>query len=173
MNETNLRAVEDRLIRTDWSDLYFGDLNTAYCRFMTVLMSVINSLMPIKTKSVRNKDIRREPWYRAGLQNSRRRLDKLHHEAIKKGKTSSAYSNYITFRYVYNSLIRAARKKHYDDLFNEVRNDSKQTWAIINQINASRKTDKQPIKRLVANGRVISDMHEITNCLAEYFASDG
>ena len=173
INETNLHALENSLLATDWSFLSSCDLDTAYCQFMSVLTTLIDSSMPVKTKCIRNKDMRREPWFTAALQNSRRRLNKLHREAIRKGKDSSVHSKYTSYRNTYNSLIRAARKNHYDNLFDENRNDPKQTWAIINQINASDRKVSRPIKRLIVDGHEILESGEIVSCLAHYFANVG
>ena len=49
---------------------------------------------------------------------------------------------YKNFRNVVNNQIRMAKKKYYKKIFNENKNNLKQTWSVINKV-LSKKEKKQ------------------------------
>ena len=173
MTSDNLRALEDELLTHDWEFLSMGDVSTAYETFMDVLMRCINRIMPLQTKSLRADKVRREPWFTRGIQKSRSKLDKLYADYLQKGRGTYAHDKYVRYRNVYNAVKRAAREKHYNDLFEQHANDPKETWGIINKVLGNKKKGDTRIKNLNVDGRGVSDPVQIAQHLAEYFVNVG
>ena len=74
---------------------------------------------------------------------------------------------------MYNSVKRAAKKMHYDGLFDEHRNDISATWKILNGLIKRNKHGDNRIDKLKIDGVDISDPKMVSNAFADFFANVG
>ena len=103
---------------------------------------------------------------------SRKRKAKLFNKKLRKPcqETKSRFKEYNA---VYTRLVRAARKKYFDDKFQEYSKDCKQTWQTINSVlGRGRKTVNIP-DTFVSNGKVLSGAVEISEGFNNFFANIG
>ena len=173
VNEQTIHAIDDALLNYDWSCLHQSDVNHAYATFLDVLNRFIDHFAPSKKIKVKKNKIRREPWFTKGLQKSRFTLTKLYKKAADKSKESREYKRYTAYRNQYNNVKRAAKKAHYDKLFDMHRNDIRQTWSVINELQGNSKKKHCAIQKLVINNKDICQPQEIVNSLADFFSNVG
>jgi len=73
---------------------------------------------------------------------------------------------YKTYRNIFNSAIRTAKKLHYEKLFCKAKFNLKQTWTLFNKaINKKPQKNEQNITSLKLNDLIITD----TKLMAEAF----
>ncbi len=78
--------------------------------------------------------------------------------------------NFHLFRNLYNRVLKAAKKKYFDDEFQKNTRNLKKTWELINSAINSVKS-KQSISTLFVNGINVTDPCIIANELNKFFLS--
>jgi hypothetical protein len=81
--------------------------------------------------------------------------------------------HYVRYRNCYNKLKHFAKTTYYLQLFDEFKNNSKQTWKVLNNL-IGKQNDKTfvPIK-LKHNDELISNPQDIANHFCDYFTNVG
>jgi len=168
-----LQSIDAHLLAHDWNHLYDGHLKDAYESFIGTVNELLENEAPMKTVSVKNDRIRRQPWFTKGLQHSRDTLNRLHKKAANKHPNHAARQKYVEYRNLYNKLKRLARNQHYKELFEESKNDVKETWKIINNMRGKQKDERTEIKTLLVNDKEITSAQDVADTLADYFSNVG
>jgi len=109
-----------------------NDPNTAYNDFEGTFVDLFNLFFPptpIKT-SRRNCPI--EDWMTKGLLISRNAKFRLF-SISKSFPTLPNISLYKTYRNIFNSTVRTAKKLHYEKLFHKSKFNLKETWSLFNK----------------------------------------
>ena len=79
---------------------------------------------------------------------------------------------YKYFRNFVNSQIRTAKKKCYEKLLNENKNNLKQTWNVINKVlSRTEKRSKFEIKLFINDNRIYTDTFEVPKLCNKFFSS--
>jgi hypothetical protein len=169
-NPDTYSKIEADLLAHDWSNLHTMDSNPAYTYFTDTLMQIIDKHAPIRSKTIRKRNLRREPWFTKALQISSKKLHKLYKHSIK-SKSLQSQAHYTQYRNMYNKIRKAAKNIHYTQLFNEYRNNIKKTWHLIHNLTGNQRTGKNPIQSLDINGTLISNPQQIVEAFAIHFAT--
>ena len=83
--ERNMQALTRELSATDWSDcLDVDDVNVSTKKLHDHLITKIDHHLPMCTRQIKYKSLRKEPWMSAGLMCCIRRSKKLYTKSIKK-----------------------------------------------------------------------------------------
>ena len=99
----------------------------AYTNFSNTLNSLIDIFFPESNKKFNSNIHKTEPWMTVGILTSCRKKATLYKLQLK-SPTVSNYSKYKTFRNLYNTVIRAAKKTYF---YTQIENNSKnlrKTW---------------------------------------------
>ena len=79
---------------------------------------------------------------------------------------------YTNFRNHVTKQICAARKKYYEDLFESVKHDARQSWRIINGFHRSNSSKNHTsIAKLIYNDRILGSNIEMAETLNDYFVN--
>mgnify|MGYP001554836917 CR=1 FL=1 len=162
--------IETNLIEYDWSRLYAMNTNTAFSHFMNVISEIIDTHAPLRNVTIKNKHLRREPWFTKGLQTSSKKLRHLY-KAYITSKNPNAQTRFIAYRNLYNKIRKTAKNNHYKELFNEFKTDIKKTWQLIHTLTGYKNTSKETIKALNVNNALITNPQDIVEAFAAHFAS--
>ena len=96
--ERNLKALERELTSVDWSDILdTNDVNLSTNRMHELLLMKINQHLPINTRQIKCKNVRKEPWVSAGLLSCIKKSKKLYSRSIRPDSTETeclAYKDY-------------------------------------------------------------------------------
>ena len=97
--------LKHALNTTPWHDiLNKEDVNDCYNTFIDKFTGILDTCVPIKTKTIPRKFVTRESWMTSGLLKSSRKCFQLYKVAVGKGKNSREYTKYITYRDLHKCL---------------------------------------------------------------------
>ena len=94
----------------------------------------MDQFAPEKSKLIAHKNRLRQCWMTSALLKSSKTLDKLYKKCIGKSKESTAYSNFINYRNIFNKLKRIAKQKYYSETLCQYKYDVRKTWSILNTV---------------------------------------
>jgi len=153
----------------NWIDVQNApDVQTGYNFFSDKFLHLYNLHFPTVKLKFNKKHHNLEPWMSSGLLVSR--LQKFALSSIySKDPTNHNKSVYTTYRNLYNSLVRAAKKLYFDREFEKHKSNLKKTWDLIKfAVNAEAKQQIH-ISELFVNGISHTDPLTIANELNKFF----
>ena len=135
-----------------------------------VLTSIVDSCIPVKSRKIDSKKLRKEPWLTSGIKMSVDKNKKLYAKMLRKDVDSDIYR-------VYNNnlrkIIRTAKCKFYQEKCAEFKSHTKKLWGLINEISGKR-NDKSTLIEYLRIGDVNEyEAKKISNSLTKYFAQVG
>ena len=114
-------------------------------------------------------------WITFGIIKSIKYRDHLHIKVKKTNQNSPDYAILKNNLKVYNSIlkknIREAKTKYYEEIFEQYKNDVKNTWKHIN--NLISKSNKKTIRQITVNGGTIKDKQKMADEFNYFFANIG
>lgn len=116
----------NEIIETEsWNYLDDLPLNEAYNVFDKKLQSILDSVVPEKVITLKQKSIKRDPWISKGLLVSSYKVQKLYKKQLKTDKNHSNHKKYIIYRNLFNKLKRKAKQDYYRDIFEQYKGNIK------------------------------------------------
>jgi len=88
-----------------------------------------------------------------------------------KSPSAIACNTYKTYRNVYNSTLRTAKKLHFEKKLNENQNNLKKTWDILRSAINTGGQKREPISELFVNGIKHTDPVSIASVLNKFFTT--
>ena len=170
-NENCRRVFVDKVNNIDFSFIQNEQfsIDSKFNIFLNSLNTCYNDSFPIKTKQLGPKRIQ-NPWLTPGLKNSINQKHKLYRN-YKEGIIP--FQLYTNFDKQLKIVLKKAKKKYYVDKFNDVHNDPKKTWGLINRLINKNKSGINNIKELNINGITINKQKEIADELNNHFTTIG
>ena len=168
INEETLSNLYDKVASTNFSNVVEEeDIDNAVLLFHENLLQMYNECCPIRTKSISIKD-QLKPWINTQIKSLIKRRENM----FKLFKRNLITRTEFTFiRNEVTSIIRNSKKSYYQDLFNNLKNDIKQTWQAINKIVSFKCSSKRTIKELIFNNQTYTDNYDMGNLLNEHLSS--
>ena len=169
-NDINIANMSSQLLVADWeSVLKQNDVNKAYDSFLNIFSNIHNNCCPVK--KVRNHKINDQAWLTKGLKNACKKKNLLY-KLFLKNKNKESEQRYKNYKNKLNSILRKTERQFYQDQLYGFQNDTKQTWAVINNL-LRRDKNNHLIERISHNGKYIFDKKEISNVFNKYFVNIG
>ena len=174
IRQKNLRALKEYLkIPGNLLPLNGTDVNEQFNNFHQKLEEAVNHFLPIKTRKVPTRSIRREKWMTAGLLHCIRKNKKLYKKMIQDRTDRVNSIKYKEYNNTLQRAKRAARRNYYYDQCVEHQGNTKKLWRTINHVihrtnNKTEVVEKLKIRNL--------DKHRgdmIAEEFARYFATIG
>ena len=172
--EQNLKALVSELSSVDLSEvLDTNDVNLSTNRMHELLLTKINHHLPIKTRQIQYKNVRKEPWISTGLLRCIKRSKKLYSCSIRFDSTEKDCLAYRDYSQFLTRVKRFTKKQYYETKCKEYKHNTKTLWNIINEVCLQSNDKTCAIEYLK-----ISKIHEykvdkISNHLEKYFSSVG
>ena len=136
----------------------------------TVLTSTIDRCIPLGTRIVNSKHLRREPWLTSGIKISIDRNKWLYAKMLRNEVDNTTYKKYNR---ELRKIIRNTKCKYYHDKCNEFKSQTKKLWGLINEI-SGKKSDKSTLIEYLCLGDIKEyGAKRISNILARYFSQVG
>ena len=172
-NNLNITRFKDALRYKDYSEVYETEnTNEAYNTFLNIYIAEFESCFPPKTVYVKNKYVKHEPWLTTGLLNSSLNRVKLYKKKLQNPSETNV-NKYITFCTLFNKLKRIAKSSYYTNKINHYKNDSKQSWKILNKLINKSKTKNELPSHFLIDKKSISNKIEIANSFNKFFTEIG
>ena len=171
-SKSNLLSFNNALLALDWSSVTScNDVETSYNNFHDLFHSLYDLYFPLKKFKFNKNYHKLESWMTSGILISR--LEKNRLFKYSRSNPSSANINiFKSYRNLYNAIVRAAKKMHYDLLFKKFQSNLAETWRLLTQvINKKPKKNTTSISQLLHNNCSITDPFEIANTFNEFFTS--
>jgi hypothetical protein len=166
---TNLAKFKQTLNQISWNFLKNeNDTQTAYNIFSDTFNNLYELNFPKKTIKFNRNIHQIEPFMTSGLLISPATKLKL-------GSTKSRFPtptnilHFKTYRNVYNSTIRLAKKLYYERLLSKNFKNLRKTWEILRSVMKTGGRSKQNINELLYNGVILNDPAVIACKLNEFF----
>jgi len=171
MNESSIDNLYAALSLHDFSSIFLmTDINVAFLEFEKILMNYFNSTCPIVTKNVSYKDFSK-PWIDRHVKSEIKRRDN-NFQLYRRGLMNRA--QFCRHRNSVTKLIRDKKKSYFVDKFEQVRNDLRRTWSLINDtINSGGKRKRGNIDGIRVGDDMIGEPQQIANVINDYFSTIG
>ena len=173
ISENKLIEIRNSLHLKDWSYLNDMEISEAYTDFIKTLNSTIDRYVPEEEVIIPAKHVIRDDWMTKGLMKSSYTVSKLYKKCSKKPKDDPAHQTYIQYRNMYNNLKRTAKKRYYEERFNQFKYDIKNTWKLLNKLIGQSKNRTPDAKTFKHNETNIEAPCDIANAFCSYFTNIG
>ena len=171
INEVSLDNFYESLRRCNFDNVLNDvNLDTAFDNLDTILLDHLNQFCPIITKRINSKD-REKPWVNSYI----KRLFVIRQNKFRtyrEGTTS--FDEYKGFRNFVNRQNTLARQNYFTNLLNNVKNNMKKTWSILNKIVKPNSDRSKPfIRKILLDDQIFEEDIDISNVFNKHFSSIG
>ena len=146
------------------------DAQSSYNAFSDIFNNLYTLQFPLKTTKFNRNIHCVEPWMSQALLISRTNKFKLASLSARMPSTLNQ-TTYKTYRNVYNSTLRAAKKLFYEKKLGENQNNLKKTWELLRSAINSGGQKKEPISELFSDGISHTDSCSIATVLNLFFTT--
>ena len=169
----NIAKFRSELSRTDFSEIMLFDCpNYAYTKFIDLYKTSFDTAFPLKTTTVKSRNMKREPWMTLGLLNSSRQKSKLYTRKLKK-PTALNILQFKTYLKLFNKIKRKAKITYYKTILEENKHNIKQTWKVLKKA-IGKEHDKINLPNTFnVENKSVSDKTEIADAFNNFFANIG
>ena len=148
----------------------FQNASDATDFFCNVITSNIDTYFPIKRSCRKTQPLK--PWISQGILASINTKNNLYKSFLQR-RSDEALMRFKTYKNRLLNVIRAAKKKHYQNLIAINTGNSKETWKILNEIIGSTKNKTNIIKNIKIGQNITTNSKDISNELNNFFTSIG
>ena len=132
LSEKNITLLQNELELESWHTLYeSNDTNGCYDYFIKRIISIVDKCCPYVKRS--EKSMPKKPWFSNGLINACRKKNLLYKKYLI-SRTVKSNERYKLYKNKLTCIIRKAEKQYYKDKFEKCKNDTRNTWAAINDV---------------------------------------
>ena len=172
-NEENIKAFNQRLLSVTWDEVKnCDDPNEAYKQFFNIFNSTYDIYFPKVFVRLKTKHIQ-SPWITKGIVKSSKRKQKLY-EKFLKHRTRATELAYKSYKNLFESLKKKAKKKYYSEKISKYKHDSKKTWSIMKELIGKIKFKSSNLpRRITVNEVDIFDKRKIANEFNSFFTNIG
>ena len=133
-NEANINSFRTCLSEVNWSEVLSDqDPNDAYNKFHSKYSLLYEKCFPWEKKSNRYKKASLSPWITRSLLVSIQKRKKLYRKLLN-SPNPVRESQYKIYRNKLNHLIRISKLNYYEERFDSAKNNSRETWKLINEV---------------------------------------
>jgi len=167
----NMVKFEDSISAIDWNFVRDEtDVQSSYNVFFDLFHNLYSLQFPLKTIRFNQNVHCLEPWMSSAILISRSRKLKLASLSARNPDVVSGNA-YKTYRNLYNTVLRAAKKKYFEVKLLENQNNLKKTWDILRTAINSGGQKREPISELFVDGINYTDPSSISTVLNQFFTT--
>ena len=173
INSVSIQNFKQNLLTSNFNDTLNTDCpNEAYNKLLETIQIPFNMAFPLKTKTIKKKYIKHQPWMTAGLLQSTIQKSKLLKLKLNK-PTEENLNNYKKYNREYNKLKRLVKSTYYTEKIEEHKHDMKKTWTILKEaINKHQNNSSLP-NMFNLNNELTTDTNQIAHAFNEFFSNIG
>ena len=173
INDASIELIKNDL-DIDWAnEMHNLDTGQSFKFLTDKVTAAIDSICPLRTMTISEKNTIREPWMTTALMNSSKKLYKLYKVCHNLHRSHPKYLNFQKYRNLYNKAKRAAKIKFYHEKILEARTDSAKTWKILNTLIGKTNNKHEITAFFNINGTLTDDAKLISNGFCKFFSDIG
>ena len=134
LRPANIEALKKKLSTGILLPDHDKSVDEQFDRFHETLSNTIDHFLPIVTRKINFKNIRREKWVSPGLLKSIQRCKQLYKQHIKQNKNLNLRRKYIQYNSVLQKTKRLAKKNYYLEQCKLHRSNTKKLWQTVNHV---------------------------------------
>ena len=170
LSDKNIQIFSQKLASCNWDFvLHNQDGRETFDLFYNKFQSIYNDAFPIKVTTAKYDN--RKPWLSAALKNSIKLKNRLYVNQLKRPNAENI-TKYKMYKVRLNRILKCAERKHYSDLIEQNRQNTKKLWAIIKQVINKKKQAITP-NQFKFGDQIESDKQVIANRFNDYFSNIG
>ena len=172
MNTVNINQFKEALGALKWQNvLNSNQVDDCYDLFWDDFKSLFDLYLPLTTKKL-NKNLHKiSDFMTGGLLVSRKRKLELHKLAIL-NPSQVNLEKYKKFRNLFNSLVRASKKLHYNNQLSANKKNPKTLWDTLKTLTPGGNSNTT-LNKIEANGKIINDKKEMAEEFNSFFTEAG
>ena len=172
MNTVNINQFKEALGALNWQNvLNSNQVDDCYDLFWDDFKSLFDLYLPLTTKKF-NKNLHKiSDFMTGGLLVSRKRKLELHKLAIL-NPSQVNLEKYKKFRNLFNSLVRASKKLHYNNQLSANKKNPKKLWDTLKTLTSGGNSNTT-LNKIEANGKIINDKKEMAEEFNSFFTEAG
>jgi len=163
-NKETIEKCQLDLDREDWYQ--WEKKHDCLENMLHSLTTMISTSVKHNCKKTKILNEKRKPWYTSELKHLKEKCIRLQKKMVKHF-TTEGEKTYKESRALYRKMCRQNKCKYYENKFEEVKNDSKKTWRLINEV-AGRSKSRSVMKQATRNGKTFRG-HEVADQFNSYF----
>ena len=157
-------AFQNKLENVEFDNI--PNIDNALKQLIDLINNVMDEVCPVKTFKSKNKS---NPWITDEIKQLIKEKNKLFSKFCRKPITFGP--QYRTCRNRLNNLIFATKRTYIHRKLNQVINDSKKTWSILNDILGRSSVDKFNLHKIDDGSGTTTDRKKIANILNNHFVN--
>ena len=171
INDITIAQFRQTIASYDFSHIYnLNNCSAALDEMTDIIDDAYKQCCPVKIKTISYKDFTK-PWISEEIIASIKKRQKFFLLYRQKKISKKTYTNY---RNMVTDKIRIAKKVYYEEKFNSVKKDIKQTWRVINDV-LKPKANKQKnyIRKVIVNNVNYDSETDMANLFNDFFINVG
>ena len=180
----NHEAMENMLDYMKSNDIYdklktnlLEDPNISYDILHEYMKNTKEIFFPNKYVKFHKHRHKKNKWITSGILRSIKFRDKMYVKFKQCPRHTAEYpilqNNLRVFNSILKGIIREAKIKHYNNLFNQYRGDIQVTWKTISEIICKSNYKRKELEKIIIDSKVISDKGDICTRFNEFFTNIG
>ena len=144
--------------------------------FYNEIDSILNIMAPLKKQTKKELRLENRPWITKGILISMRKRDALYKQLTKENNPIEKMlisNKHKKYRNLIVTLLRRSKANHYNNYFEQNKQNVKKTWDGIRSILSVTKKNPTKIDHLNYNGKIATNNAEKANVLNDFFTNIG
>ena len=170
INENTIENLCNTLYSYDFSDIEnSNNCSESLDKLTEVINNTYRTCCPIINRTISYKSIKK-PWITKDIIHhikKRQNYYILYRKNIISKEVYQKYRNFVTLE------IRKSKIKYYNNKFEEVKRDIKQTWRLINNVLKPKSNKQNVIRKIVENDVTYVNSKEIGDKINDFFVNIG
>ena len=170
----NMTALKNHLQSYEWKTILAEqDVNCCMSSFHNMLTSEMELCIPMVTRTINPKRIRREPWLTASLSKCIEKNKKNYCRALRNNNNPNIRTHYLAYNKILRKSLKLAKQEFHREKCREFQHNTKKLWRLINKISGRINDKSSTIDCITIDGVKQYQGSIIANSLASYFANVG
>ena len=140
----------------------------------SIIKKTIENNVPIRKLSKKKSKLIRKPWLTKGIRISSKIKNKTFKKLIKTNfSNKDLFQKFKTYRHILTKTINSSKRLHYQKALRTAKNNSKETWKVINKLTCKSKKHILLPHKLERKDNTITEPRKIATELNNHFATIG
>jgi len=168
----NVERFRIELSGTGWEDVLGStDIETSHRLFTEKFNKLYDRCFPAQSQRFNKNRHKINNYMSTALLISRQTKLRLHKASIST-PTRENIQQYKQYRNAYNRVVRASKKRYFEENLSQSKNNPRRTWELIKEaMNTQKATNK--IEKISVEGKTITNPKEMADSFGAFFAGAG
>lgn len=170
-SDQNIKAFRNSLASLSWDDVYMiNDADLSCGKFWENFLLFFELHFPIETVNKSKNRTKLQEFMTKGILTSRKTKLNLYNKSIH-NPTPVKTATYKNYRNMYNKIVRASKKLHFETKINENKCNSRLMWKYLNESINKSSSKTNNIQKIKLNDHTITDPGNIADNFNTFFSN--